>query len=120
MVFARRARRDLGRQQLGVRLHYPVCRLCSRSGLCAIDAGGCAHRDGNLAGEPGDWLRVLGYPWTVDTILWGFVIGAAALLAAVFASAAMRLLALQQRHRHRGSFCAGIWCLRRRLVPGDL
>ncbi len=34
---------------------------------------------------------VLGYPWTVDTILWGFAIGAAALLAAALASAVMRL-----------------------------
>ena len=32
---------------------------------------------------------VLGYPWTVGTILWGFAIGAAALLAAVFACAAL-------------------------------
>jgi hypothetical protein len=35
-------------------------------------------------------FAVLGYPWTVDTILWGFAIGAAALLAAVLASAVMR------------------------------
>ena len=34
---------------------------------------------------------VLGYPWTVDTMLWGFAIGATALLAAVLASAVMRL-----------------------------
>ena len=33
---------------------------------------------------------VLGYPWTVDTILWGFAIGAAALLAAVLACATLR------------------------------
>jgi hypothetical protein len=37
---------------------------------------------------------VLGYPWTVDTILWGFAIGAAALLAAALASA-MTLLGLR-------------------------
>jgi hypothetical protein len=36
-------------------------------------------------------FAVLGYPWTVDTILWGFAIGAAALLAAVFVGAALRL-----------------------------
>jgi hypothetical protein len=35
-------------------------------------------------------FAVLGYPWTVDTILWGFAIGAAALLAAVLASATLR------------------------------
>ncbi len=34
---------------------------------------------------------ILGYPWTVDTILWGFAIGAAALLAAALASAMMLL-----------------------------
>jgi hypothetical protein len=32
-------------------------------------------------------FTVLGYPWTVDTILWGIAIGAAALLAARLASA---------------------------------
>ena len=35
-------------------------------------------------------FAVLGYPWTVDAILWGFAIGAAALLASVLASAVMR------------------------------
>jgi hypothetical protein len=35
-------------------------------------------------------FAVFGYPWTADTILWGFAIGAAALLAAVLASAVMR------------------------------
>jgi hypothetical protein len=35
-------------------------------------------------------FTVLGYPWTVDTILWGFAIGAAALLAAVIACATLR------------------------------
>jgi len=35
---------------------------------------------------------VLGYPWTADTILWGFAIGAAALLAAGLACATLRLL----------------------------
>jgi hypothetical protein len=34
---------------------------------------------------------VLGYPWTVDTILWGIAIGAAALVAAGFAAAMLRL-----------------------------
>jgi hypothetical protein len=36
-------------------------------------------------------FAVLGYPWTVDTILWGFAIGAAALLAAVLACVTFRL-----------------------------
>jgi hypothetical protein len=36
-------------------------------------------------------FAVLGYPWTVDTILWGFAIGAAALLAAVLACVTLRL-----------------------------
>jgi hypothetical protein len=36
-------------------------------------------------------FAVLRYPWTVDTILWGFAIGAAALLAVGLASAVMRL-----------------------------
>jgi hypothetical protein len=35
-------------------------------------------------------FAVLGYPWTVDTILWGFAVGAAALLAAVLACATLR------------------------------
>jgi hypothetical protein len=35
-------------------------------------------------------FAVLGYPWTVDTILWGFAIGAAALLAAAVACATLR------------------------------
>lgn len=34
---------------------------------------------------------VLGYPWTVNTILWGFAIGGAALLAEALASATLRL-----------------------------
>jgi hypothetical protein len=34
---------------------------------------------------------VLGYPWTVDTILWGIAIGAAALLAAGLAAAMLQL-----------------------------
>ena len=34
---------------------------------------------------------VIGYPWTVDTILWGSAIGTAALLAAVLACATLRL-----------------------------
>ena len=36
-------------------------------------------------------FAVLGYPWTVDTILWGFTIGTAALLAATLACATLRL-----------------------------
>ena len=36
-------------------------------------------------------FAILGYPWTVDTILWGLAIGAAALLAAVLAITAMRV-----------------------------
>jgi len=36
-------------------------------------------------------FAVLGYSWTVDTILWGFAIGAAALLATVLAGAMLRL-----------------------------
>ena len=36
-------------------------------------------------------FAALGYPWTVDTILWGFAIGAAALLATALASALLRL-----------------------------
>jgi hypothetical protein len=36
-------------------------------------------------------FTVLNYPWTVDTILWGFAIGAAALLAAILACATLRL-----------------------------
>ena len=36
-------------------------------------------------------FTVLNYPWTVDTILWGFAIGAAALLAAILACATFRL-----------------------------
>jgi hypothetical protein len=36
-------------------------------------------------------FAVLGYPWTVDTILWGFAIGAAALLATILACATLRL-----------------------------
>lgn len=35
-------------------------------------------------------FAVLGYPWKVDAILWGFAIGAAALVAVVVASAVMR------------------------------
>jgi hypothetical protein len=36
-------------------------------------------------------FAVLGYPWTLDTALWGIAIGAAALLAVVVASAMLRL-----------------------------
>jgi hypothetical protein len=36
-------------------------------------------------------FAVLGYPWSSDTILWGFAIGAAALLATLLASAVLRI-----------------------------
>ncbi|HUN98960.1 MAG TPA: hypothetical protein VMU69_22365 [Bradyrhizobium sp.] len=36
-------------------------------------------------------FAVLGYPWTLDTILWGFAIGTAALLATALAGAMLRL-----------------------------
>jgi hypothetical protein len=36
-------------------------------------------------------FAALNYPWTVDAILWGFAIGAAALLAAVLARMTLRL-----------------------------
>jgi hypothetical protein len=36
-------------------------------------------------------FAVLGYPWTIDTILWGIAIGAAALLATGLACATLRL-----------------------------
>jgi hypothetical protein len=36
-------------------------------------------------------FAVLRYPWTVDTILWGFAIGAAALLATVLACVTLEL-----------------------------
>jgi hypothetical protein len=36
-------------------------------------------------------FAVLGYPWTVDTILWGFAIGAVALFATALAAAVLRL-----------------------------
>ena len=35
-------------------------------------------------------FTALGYPWTIDTILWGFAIGAAALLAALLACTTLR------------------------------
>ena len=35
----------------------------------------------------------LGYPWTADTILWGFAIGVSALIATAFAALALRKLA---------------------------
>ena len=37
-------------------------------------------------------FAVLGYPWAADTALWGFAIGAAALLAAAAARATMQFL----------------------------
>jgi hypothetical protein len=36
-------------------------------------------------------FAVLSYPWTIDTILWGFAIGATALLAAILACVTFRL-----------------------------
>jgi hypothetical protein len=36
-------------------------------------------------------FAILGYPWTLDTILWGFTIGAAALSAAGSAAVLLRL-----------------------------
>jgi hypothetical protein len=36
-------------------------------------------------------FAVLGYPWTVNTILWGFAIGAAALLAVILACVTLQL-----------------------------
>lgn len=65
-------------------------------------------------------FAVLGYRWTVDTISRGFAIGAAAFLAAGLAGAAVRLAIRNDSRRHRRSFRAGIWCLRRRVVFGDL
>jgi hypothetical protein len=51
-----------------------------------------------LVAVAGVWLAnqaigfaVLGYPWAVDTILWGVAIGAAALLATSLACATLRL-----------------------------
>ena len=90
MDFARRARRDLGGEQLGVCLHHSVCRLRGGGGLCATDTERCAHRDGYLACEQAIGFAVLGYPWTVGRILWGFAIGAATLLATVLACAVIR------------------------------
>ena len=63
----------------------------------AVAAGYALSARGALLTMMAIWLvnqaigfGVLGYPWTVDTILWGFAIGAAALLAAALASATLR------------------------------
>lgn len=64
----------------------------------AVAAGYALSARDALLTVAGVWLAnqavgfaVLGYPWTLDTILWGFAIGAAALLAAVLAGAVIRL-----------------------------
>jgi hypothetical protein len=64
----------------------------------AVIAGYALSPRAALLTIAGVWLAnqtigfaVLGYPWTVDTILWGFAIGAAALLAVMLASGALRL-----------------------------
>jgi hypothetical protein len=63
----------------------------------AVAAGYALSARGALLTLMAIWLvnqaigfGVLGYPWTVDTILWGFAIGAAALLAAALACATLR------------------------------
>ena len=63
----------------------------------AVAAGYALSTRGALLTVIAIWLvnqaigfGVLGYPWTVDTILWGFAIGAAALLAAALACAMLR------------------------------
>jgi hypothetical protein len=64
----------------------------------AVAAGYALSARGAMLTVTAIWLvnqaigfAVLGYPWTVDTILWGFAIGAAALLAAVLARVTLRL-----------------------------
>jgi hypothetical protein len=64
----------------------------------AVAAGYALSARGALLTVAAIWLvnqaigfAVLDYPWTVDTILWGFAIGAAALLAAILACATLRL-----------------------------
>ena len=54
----------------------------------AVAAGYALSARGALLTVMAIWLV---NPWTVDTMLWGFAIGATALLAAVLASAVMRL-----------------------------
>src|SRR6516164_8123843 len=63
----------------------------------AVAAGYALSARGALLTVMAIWLvnqaigfTVLNYPWTVDTILWGFAIGAAALLAAVLACQRLR------------------------------
>jgi len=63
----------------------------------AVAAGYALSTRGALLTVTAIWLlnqaigfAVLGYPWTVDTILWGIAIGAAASLAAVLACATLR------------------------------
>jgi hypothetical protein len=57
--------------------------LSSRTALLTVGAVWLANQ---LVG-----FAFLGYPWAVDTALWGLAIGAAALLATALACAAMRL-----------------------------
>jgi hypothetical protein len=63
----------------------------------AVVAGYALSARGALLTVTAIWLAnqaigfaVLSYPWTIDTILWGFAIGAAALLAAVLACKTLR------------------------------
>src|SRR5271169_6018032 len=64
----------------------------------AVAAGYALSARGALLTVMAIWLvnqaigfAVLNYPGTIDTVLWGFAIGAAALLAAVLACATLRL-----------------------------
>jgi hypothetical protein len=64
---------------------------------CAVAAGYTLSTRGALLSVTAIWLvnqaigfAVLNYPGTIDTILWGLAIGAAALLAAVLACATLR------------------------------
>ena len=65
-------------------------------------------------------FAVLGYPWAVDTILWGIAIGAAAVLAAGLACATLRLGIPNKVIAVGDIFRRGARCIRRRLVSGDL
>jgi hypothetical protein len=63
----------------------------------AVAAGYALSAQGAVLTVGAIWLAnqavgfaVLGYPWTVDTILWGFAIGVAALLAGVLACTTLR------------------------------
>jgi hypothetical protein len=64
----------------------------------AVAAGYALSTRGALLTVTAIWLvnqavgfAILNYPGTIDTVLWGFAIGAAALLAAVLACATLRL-----------------------------